>query len=517
MRPNGGVNYFERMYTVTIIIDHQMKRLSPLLLISLVLLCCSKKEETTTTATNLIQVENLKPGTTDWIIDVPFDTCAYPDHQNCRREKIEGYCSAASVEAGDSLHIYVSTNPATAYTLDIFRMGYYGGKGGRLMQSHILEGTPQATPEPDLRTNFLECDWDAAVSFAVPDDWLSGVYLGKLTTKLDSSQAYVVFIVWDDRPADFIFQCSDLTWQAYNRWPQWHSMYDEGHRPWVNTNGARISFDRPYSLYVNNLPSDFNPLSNGGGEFLLWEFPLAFWMEKEGYDVTYISNIDTHAHGDNLLRAKAFLSVGHDEYWTHQMFDNVRAARDSGVNLMFFSGNSVDGTVYLESSTDGRPNRVTGRLPEREFKNEQDLMGSTSYGVGYTAFVCKQPGHWMFEGTGMQLNDSITDLVGWEYHGIPTGNAEGLQVVAQNKIPHNQFNDDVPPEHAATFYSLPKGNFVFNAGTCFWSIPLSSPPGYQNPVCNLGRNGYHAIEYAEQDRQRVQRMTKNLLERAKER
>jgi hypothetical protein len=292
-------------------------------------------------------------------------------------------------------------------------------------------------------------------------------------------------------------------------------MYDEGQQPWVNTNGARISFDRPYALYVNNLPSDFNPLSNGGGEFLLWEFPLAFWMEKEGYDVTYISNVDTHADGQGLLRGKAFLSVSHDEYWTHQMFDNVMAARDSGVNLMFLSGNSVDGTVYLEPSTDGRPNRVTGRLPEREFKNEQDLMGASSYGVGYTSFVVKEPNHWMFEGTGMKLNDSIPDLVGWEYHGIPTGNLEGLVVVAQNKVPLNQFTSDEPADHAATFYTTPKGNFVFNAGTCFWSIPLSTPPGYQQPVCNLGQNGYRVIEYSEQDRERVRRMTKNLFDKVR--
>ena len=51
------------------------------------------------------------------------------------------------------------------------------------------------------------------------------------------------------------------------------------------------------------------------------EFPLAFWLEKEGYDVTYISNVDTHADAKGLLRAKAFLSVGHDEYWTERMFE----------------------------------------------------------------------------------------------------------------------------------------------------------------------------------------------------
>ena len=209
---------------------------------------------------------------------------------------------------------------------------------------------------------------------AIPQDWMSGVYLGKLTTQ-DSSQSYVVFVLKDQRKADVLFQCSDMTWQAYNRWPYWHAMYDEGQKPWVNTNGARISFDRPYSLYLNALPMDFAPLSNGSGEFLLWEFPLAFWLEKEGYDVTYISETDTHADPEGLLRTKAYLSVGHDEYWTPTMVANVKHARDEGVNLLFLCGNSVDGVVYLDKSWDGRPNRITGRLPQREMSDEEELDG----------------------------------------------------------------------------------------------------------------------------------------------
>src|SRR3989337_364279 len=117
-------------------------------------------------------------------------------------------------------------------------------------------------------------------------------------------------------------------------------MYDEGQKPWSNTNGARISFDRPYSLYINALPMDFAPLSNGSGEFLLWEFPLAFWLEKEGYDVTYCSNCDIHADPECAQRVKGFLSVGHDEYWSLEQFENVKAAVDAGVSAAFLSGNT---------------------------------------------------------------------------------------------------------------------------------------------------------------------------------
>ena len=143
-------------------------------------------------------------------------------------------------------------------------------------------------------------------------------------------QSYVIFIVRDDRACDFLFQCSDTTWKAYNRWPDQWSLYDDGKKRVVH--GARTSRElRPALRQV--LPGRRRPAVAGSGEFLLWEFPLAFWMEKEGYDVSYISNVDTHADGRGPAAGKALLSVGHDEYWSLEMYDNVKAAIGAGVNV----------------------------------------------------------------------------------------------------------------------------------------------------------------------------------------
>lgn len=104
------------------------------------------------------------------------------------------------------------------------------------------------------------------------------------------NETYFIFIVRDDRKADLLFQTSDMTWLAYNRWPQWRSFYDLGNAPWGASNGKvgyDVGFDRPYALYWNGYPAGFHPLTNGSGEFLMTEFPLAFWLEKEGYEVTY--------------------------------------------------------------------------------------------------------------------------------------------------------------------------------------------------------------------------------------
>ena len=87
---------------------------------------------------------------------------------------------------------------------------------------------------------------------------------------------------------------------------------------------------------------------------------------------------------------------------------------------------------------------------------------------------------------------------------------EGLTVLARNKPVPNKFTDSDASDHAATIYTTAKGNFVFNAGTCWWSMLLSAPPGFKNPVCNLGNDGYHVLDFSKGD-ERVQRITKNLF------
>jgi hypothetical protein len=132
------------------------------------------------------------------------------------------------VKAGDPLQIMVSTNPPVRFEVEIFRMGYYGGRGARLMKTiGPVQGETQPTPEPGAK-NLHECRWKPSAELTIPPDWVSGVYLGRLTTLPDSDrtpywQSYVVFVVTDDRPADVLFQCSDNTWQAYNRWPNNYS------------------------------------------------------------------------------------------------------------------------------------------------------------------------------------------------------------------------------------------------------------------------------------------------------
>lgn len=467
-----------------------------------------------------IAEENAKPGAAWQLSRVRQQGSAF------RSAHIEGYCSRQSVRAGETLEICLSANPASRCLLEIFRMGYYGGAGARLMTTvGPLAVEPQPDPEMgDLR--LMECRWAPTHALEIPSDWPSGVYQGRLTTLPDSPQepywqSYVIFIVRDDREADVLFQCSDNTWQAYNRWPANESLYTDPRGAQVP--GVSVSFDRPYGSHAQPGIVD-NGLSMGSGEFLLWEYPLCFWLEALGYDVTYCSNADC-VEPENLTRCKAFLSVGHDEYWDLRQYHAMQGAIDAGVNVLWLSANCVYMVSPFTDSASGAPLRRLTRetcygefRPEEEeayghmmgpFENpgpdERDIIGARTVVPfnGGGDWTCQRPEHWIFEGTGMEAGESIPGLVGWEFHGDPDLEREGLEVVADGYV---WAGGSRLGEYAATIFPGPKGNFVFNASTIFWCQGLSSPPGHLLPWSHWSRPQGPDL--------RVQRITANLLERA---
>src|SRR5690606_37455366 len=133
-------------------------------------------------------------------------------------------------------------------------------------------------------------------------------------------------------------------------------------------------------------------------EWFLTEFPLAYWMEQQGYDVSYISNWDTHADAMGLRRARGFISIGHDEYWTRPMFDHVRDAIAAGLNVAFLCGNAVATEISLGADNAGRPDRVFTRKGDFS-PPENSLIGAQSPRpvVGGADWVCRQPEHWIFK------------------------------------------------------------------------------------------------------------------------
>src|SRR5256886_4762591 len=133
----------------------------------------STDNSVTFTFVSPIVLENQQPGSGNWQMWLrgipPADDTS---------KQIKGYASATSVNKGESITFYVTVTPAQQYTMDVYRMGWYQGLLGRLMQSIPLQGVEQPACPVDAGTGLSECNWTASYTLTVPTTWTSGVVLG---------------------------------------------------------------------------------------------------------------------------------------------------------------------------------------------------------------------------------------------------------------------------------------------------------------------------------------------------
>ncbi len=256
---------------------------------------------------------------------------------------IQGFATDISVDQGQAVGFKVETT-VTDYRLDIYRMGWYGGAGARRVATvQPSAALPQNQPDcvSDSTTGLIDCgNWAPSASWTVPGNAVSGIYLARLVREDGPAGAsHVPFVVRDDDGrSDLLFQTGDTTWQAYNRYGG-NSLYVGG--PGTNPGRAyKVSYNRPFTTR-EYAPEDW--LFNA-------EYPMVRWLERNGYDVSYFTGVDSDRRGSEIREHGAFLSVGHDEYWSGAQRANVEAARGAGVHLAFFSGNEVFWKTRWESS-----------------------------------------------------------------------------------------------------------------------------------------------------------------------
>src|SRR4051794_36145746 len=103
------------------------------------------------------------------------------------------------------------------------------------------------------------------------------------------------------------------------------------------------------------------------------------FLERNGFDVTYTTGVDTERRGSLIQQHKAFMSVGHDEYWSGGQRANVQAARDKGVNLAFFSGNEMFWKTRFENSIGGSSTSYRTLVSYKESAAAQNLDPTASF------------------------------------------------------------------------------------------------------------------------------------------
>ena len=260
---------------------------------------------------------------------------------------IQGFATDVSVNRGSTVQFKIDTD-ASSYRIDIYRLGYYGGMGARKVATISPSAAlPQAQPNclSNANTGLVDCgNWSVSASWSVPATAVSGLYLARPVRTDTGGASHIPFVVRDDAGAsDLLFQTSDTTWQAYNRYGG-NSLY-VGSSGVAPDRAVKVSYNRPFTTR-EYAPEDW--IFNA-------EYPMIRWLEANGYDVSYFTGIDADRRGAEILEHKVFLSVGHDEYWSGKQRANVEAARAANppVHLAFFSGNEVYWKTRWEPSIDG--------------------------------------------------------------------------------------------------------------------------------------------------------------------
>lgn len=439
-----------------------------------------------------IRIENRLPGTRDFALQRP----AY-------ERQVEGYASTTSARLGDAVRIAVNVSRAQGVRWDLYRIGYYQGLGARLVSSGpAVQVGPQPEPSINPSTGLLECAWATAFELIVDASWLSGYYLLKLTSD-DGFESHVPLVIRESgRTAPLLMQANVTRWQAYNLWGGVNLYVNHTPSPKVFTalRGYQVSFDRPYAATPD--------------ASMLIEHSMVRWLEQHGYDVAYVTNIDIDSEPELLEGRQLYMTAGHDEYWSLTERNALQDARDQGLSMAFFSGNTAYRRIRLDPSALGVPRRVITCYKDASLdplrdapdntanyndaphpRPENGMLGVLWAGWGTLEgfpYVVSAPDHWIYEGTGVNAGDSLGSIVGYEWDMVSNNHVSpaNLEVVAASPALHEY--GYTSQHHSTVFYPTP-ASFVFAAGTIGWARGL-----FDEGVANV----------------RVQRVTENILARA---
>ncbi|WP_245757539.1 DUF4082 domain-containing protein [Amycolatopsis xylanica] len=479
----------------------------------------------TAPVTNKVACENTQPGTPNWMVESFDDT-------------IHGFTTDISSAPGGTVTFKVNTN-AVNYHIDIFRLGYYNNAGARFQQTLTRTGAqvqPACQSEPS--TGLVDCgNWAPSVTWNVPSTAVSGLYYAVLRRDDTGGENEIAFVIRDDTSTSkILFQTSDSTWQAYNAYGG-----QTGRAP----NGTVYSGQGGNSLYTGTGPGaqgsaykvSYNrPLYGQGDDNYIFnaEVPMLKFLEANGYDLSYTTDVDSARRGNLITNHKVFMAVGHDEYWSAEQRNNVEAARAAGVNMAFFTGNEIfwktrwepsmgqstndwrTVVCYKETKANAKidPNPAwTGTWRDPRFsppsdggKPENSLLGqiftvngrrtdSMSVPSAYgkmrlwrnTPLATMAPGnvYTFAQGTLGYEWDTVEDN-GFQPPGVAQLSRTTVNITEGNYVLKNygDLYGTGTKTHALTYYRYqPSGALVFGAGTVQWAWGLDDKHAFE------GENG----------------------------
>jgi hypothetical protein len=358
-----------------------------------------------------VAAENALPGSTDW------------QRQQAQPGAAEIFGTQITAAPGDTVDLHVST--AYRYRIVVYRLGWYGGTGARQVAciptcTTDEQGTLQPPPGPPPTADAppIRAGWPVTDELRTDPAWTSGYYLVEalLTSGSYAGRVATTFVVLrqptGSRPSQILVQVPVNTWEAYNSWGG-RSLYS-----FTGPRMYRVSFERPFGFLAQNP--------------FWWEIQLVRFLEREGYDISYQTDIDTDGDPASLLRHRLVIDAGHDEYWTRAMRDGFATALAAGTNLAFVGSNDAywhveyqDGgqTIYAyKSMYDPNPVLANKTAMWRDIgEPECMLMGVENQSVArlthsldYSVTPAGAADPWV-QGTGLNGGSAIVGVVGREH------------------------------------------------------------------------------------------------------
>ncbi len=424
---------------------------------------------------------------------------------------IEGYAGEVSRAQGEEVSFHISTT-AAKFSMEVARIG---AERKVFWSKQDLPGREHPVPDD---ASSMGCRWPETLRVPTSKDWPSGYY--EATLKCGdaggkwaqrgkrTAESTVWFILRPAQPATrtkVLLQLCTNTYNAYNNWGGF-SLY--AYNGLGNNQGHRVSFDRP-----------------GGSQYARWEHAFVEWAERNGHELDFAANGDLEFRPEILSGYKLVLSVGHDEYWSGPMRDNLEAFIAKGGNAAFFSGNTCCWQVRSEAEgralTCWKQNFASDPVYQtREFKNLSTLWShhllarpeNRLTGVGFLwggyhlshgqfmegpgAYTVYQPEHWLLSGTGLKRGDLFggkETIVGYECDGceiewrngspVPThrdGTPEGFTILAMSPAKwhpddsawYERWEMDRVGQAVLGSYTIPGGGTVFTTGSTDWAHGL---------------------------------------------
>jgi hypothetical protein len=416
----------------------------------------------TPNAPDPIAAERGRPGTSSWRLTKP-----------ARNGQIEGYPDSISVLPGKPVALMVST-PAPRFRVQAYRFGWYrGGAARQVWASGEVRSTRQPPAHLVHATRTVVAGWRPTLTVATTH-WPPGAYLFKFTAST-GFQAYTPFFVRSPSAAGRVALVAPVTtWQAYNDWGG-YSLYVA---PAGRTRSWAVSYNRPFP-------------APGAGAFLYGVLPVVERAERAGVPLAYLTNVDIDSDPKALHGATAYVSMGHDEYWTNAMRTRVLAARDAGTNLAFLGADTEYWRIRMENvggpsrlevgyKTDAARDPIRTRSPAAvtgAFRDPPDPHPeNTLTGMQYecfpvdTAYRVASADWWGFTGTGVRAGDEFPHLVGIEADRVyPVASTpRPLQILSYSRYSCR----GVPTSTESVYYTTTSGAGVFTAGTLRWTCAL---------------------------------------------